>query len=449
MRRILLLTVLLTFTILSFGQKKPSAIGFSFNLVDFKTPTDIKNTSLNDVLKSGDWHKGSRLDPSFSLVYWKGLTNHLDFSARYNGIFGSNTLSGLTNKSNLQEYYNELEAALHARALKSTAVVNPFLTAGLGVGNYWKNFGLAPYAPLGVGIEVNIANEAFIHLLANYRLSFDNKKLPNNLFYSLGVSQSLGKAKEKVIPPPPIPVVVNIDKDNDGVADSIDACPDVAGLAALQGCPDKDGDGIADKDDKCPDVPGLARYGGCPIPDTDKDGVNDEEDKCPDVPGVARYQGCPIPDSDKDGINDEEDKCPNLPGVKENQGCPVIKEEIRKRIELAAKNIYFATGSAKLLAKSNKGLNEVAKILNEDPGMKLVIDGYTDNTGKADKNQVLSENRAAAVKNYLVSKGIDESRLTSAGHGQDDPIADNKTAAGRAKNRRVEMKLNYWITESK
>ncbi|MBS1609252.1 MAG: OmpA family protein [Bacteroidetes bacterium] len=420
MRRILLLFVLTTLTILGFAQKKPSAIGFSFNLVDFQTPTDIKNTSLHDVLKSGDWHKGARLDPSFSLVYWKGLTNHLDVSARYNGIFGSNTLSGLTNKSDLQEYYNELEAALHARALKSTAVVNPFLTAGLGVGNYWKNFGLAPYAPLGVGLEVNIASEAFIHILANYRLSFDNKKLPNNLFYSLGVSQSLGKPKEKVIPPPPIPVVVNIDKDNDGVVDSIDACPDVAGIASLKGCPDKDGDGIADK-----------------------------EDKCPDVPGLARYQGCPIPDSDKDGINDEEDKCPNLAGVKENQGCPIIKEEIKKKIELAAKNIYFATGSAKLLAKSYKGLNEVVKILNEDPGMKLAIDGHTDNTGKADKNQILSENRAAAVKAYLVSKGIDESRLTAVGHGQDQPIADNKTAAGRAKNRRVEMTLNYWITETK
>ena len=225
--------------------------------------------------------------------------------------------------------------------------------------------------------------------------------------------------------------------------------PTVAGLAALQGCPDSDGDGIADKDDKCPDVAGLAKYQGCPIPDTDKDGINDEEDKCPDVPGVARYQGCPIPDTDKDGVNDEEDKCPNLPGVKENQGCPVIKEEIKKKIELAAKNIYFATGSAKLLAKSNKGLNEVVKILNDDPGMKLVIDGHTDNTGKPDKNQVLSENRAAAVKNYLVSKGVDENRLTSVGHGQDQPIADNKTAAGRAKNRRVEMKLNYWITETK
>ena len=79
--------------------------------------------------------------------------------------------------------------------------------------------------------------------------------------------------------------------------------------------------------------------------------------------------------------------------------------------------------------------------------MKLAIDGHTDNTGKADKNQILSDNRAAAVKNYLISKGVDESRITSAGHGQDQPIADNKTSAGRAKNRRVELKLSYFVTE--
>jgi len=443
MRRILLLTAISAFTLIGFGQKK-SAIGFSFNLTDFQTPRDIKNTSLKDVLKSGDWHSGTRLDPGFSVTYWKGLTNHFDVSARYNGILGSNVFSTLTTKPNTLNYFNELELSFHGRALKQSSVFNPFLSAGVGVGNYWQNFGLAGYAPLGVGLEVNISNEAFIHLQANYRLSFDDKKAPNNLFYSLGVSQNLGKPKPKVIPPPPVPVVVNIDRDNDGVVDSIDACPDVAGVAALQGCPDKDGDGIADKDDKCPDVAGLAKYQGCPIPDTDKDGVNDEEDKCPEVAGVVRYQGCPIPDTDNDGVNDEEDKCPNLPGVKENQGCPVIKEEVKKKVERAANNIYFATGSSKLLAKSNKGLNEVVKVLTEDAGMKLAIDGHTDNVGKPDKNQVLSEARAAAVKKYLVSKGIDESRLTSAGHGADEPIADNKTAAGRAKNRRVELKLSYY-----
>ncbi len=124
-------------------------------------------------------------------------------------------------------------------------------------------------------------------------------------------------------PPPPPPVIV--DRDGDGVMDTDDKCPDVAGLAALMGCPDRDGDGIADADDRCPDQAGTAKYNGCPIPDTDGDGINDEVDKCPTVKGVERYQGCPIPDTDNDGVNDEEDKCPSIKGTRENNGCPELK----------------------------------------------------------------------------------------------------------------------------
>lgn len=218
--------------------------------------------------------------------------------------------------------------------------------------------------------------------------------------------------------------------------------PDVPGLAQFKGCPD-DSDGIQDKEDKCPDVPGLARYQGCPIPDTDGDGINDEIDKCPNEKGVARYDGCPVPDRDKDGVNDEEDKCPDLPGTVANQGCPEIKEEIQKRIDVAAKNIFFATGSWQLLAKSHKSLDDVVKLLNEDPNLKLDVEGHTDNTGKADKNLTLSDKRAQAVHDYFVKKGISADRLKSTGFGQEQPIADNKTAAGRAKNRRVELKLHY------
>jgi outer membrane protein OmpA-like peptidoglycan-associated protein len=210
------------------------------------------------------------------------------------------------------------------------------------------------------------------------------------------------------------------------------------------GCPDKDGDGITDADDKCPDVAGLAKYLGCPIPDTDGDGINDEQDKCISEKGVARYQGCPVPDTDKDGVNDEEDKCRNEAGPVSNFGCPVIAQAVIDKINYAAKNIFFATASAKLLPKSFKSLNEVAKILSTDNTLKLDIDGHTDSQGKPERNQILSDNRANAVKTYLISKGIDESRLLAAGHGQDQPVAENKTAAGRAKNRRVEMKArNY------
>ena len=138
-----------------------------------------------------------------------------------------------------------------------------------------------------------------------------------------------------------------------------------------------------------------------------------------------------------------DDRCPQLAGVPENNGCPEVKTEVIKKMEYAAQRIYFATGSAKLLNTSFKSLNEVVRIMNEDPNLKLTIEGHTDNVGTDEYNHNLSHNRAASVKAYLVSKGIDESRLTSIGYGETQPIADNKTAAGRAKNRRVVMKAEY------
>jgi len=231
------------------------------------------------------------------------------------------------------------------------------------------------------------------------------------------------------------------DTDADGIIDINDKCPNVAGIAKYEGCPipDTDGDGINDEADKCPNVAGIAKYEGCPIPDTDSDGINDEVDKCPTVPGTAKYDGCPVPDTDKDGINDEEDKCPNRAGPASNQGCPIISKEIIQKINYASKNIFFSTGSAKLLPKSFASLNSVATLLASDTDLMITIDGHTDNTGKADKNQVLSQQRAASVKNYLVSRGLSEQRLTVNGYGDTKPIADNKTVAGRAKNRRTEM----------
>ena len=111
------------------------------------------------------------------------------------------------------------------------------------------------------------------------------------------------------------------DKDGDGITDKEDACPEVAGLADLKGCPDKDGDGVTDKEDACPDEKGLANFKGCP--DKDGDGVMDKEDACPDVAGLAAFKGCP--DKDGDGVEDKTDLCPDKPGPASNKGCPEAK----------------------------------------------------------------------------------------------------------------------------
>jgi outer membrane protein OmpA-like peptidoglycan-associated protein len=234
------------------------------------------------------------------------------------------------------------------------------------------------------------------------------------------------------------------DKDGDGIADKEDSCPNEAGPLNNHGCPipDADKDGIADDKDKCPNVAGLARYNGCPIPDTDKDGINDEEDKCPTVAGVARYAGCPVPDTDKDGVNDEEDRCPNVAGVKENNGCPPIKKEIVEKVNFAARRIQFEYAKSNLLPQSLKVLDEVVKILKENPELKLAIEGYTSNNGIYEENMKLSRQRAERVKEYFIKKGIDASRLHAEGFGPNHPLNKGKTPAEQALNRRVELKLS-------
>src|SRR5574338_93134 len=403
----------------AYGQQddeiRPPALGISFTLYDFISPSRIRSTSLNHVLANHQMAKIRDMSPGLTITYFKGLAKHIDFAGSLGGSFLDYPMANKSFFSN--NFLLTADAQLNFKMTTEKYWVQPYITAGLGAHTYKGYYGA--YIPMGLGLKVNLDDEVHIFLTTQYRAPVTTETSSYHFYHGLGFAQVLGSKKQKkLIPPPPPPPP-----------------PPPA---------DTDKDGINDEEDKCPTVPGLAKYNGCPIPDTDKDGINDEEDKCPTVPGLARYQGCPIPDTDGDGVNDEEDKCPNLAGVKENQGCPLIQEEVKKKVDYAANNILFLTGSYKLSSKSFKGLDEVVKIMNENPEIKLAIDGHTDNVGKEDLNQTLSENRANAVKQYFVSKGIDESRITAAGHGESMPIADNKTAAGRQKNRRVELKLSYY-----
>jgi outer membrane protein OmpA-like peptidoglycan-associated protein len=229
------------------------------------------------------------------------------------------------------------------------------------------------------------------------------------------------------------------DSDGDKIIDKDDACPTEAGLAQFQGCPDSDGDGIADKDDACPDQAGIAALGGCP--DKDGDGIADKSDKCPEVKGPKENGGCPWPDRDGDKVLDKDDKCPDVAGTVANQGCPEVTDEAIKKLNDYAKTILFDSGKASFQKQTYPVLQSITAILKEYPTAKFSIEGHTDNTGKAVTNQKLSEDRAAAVKNYLIENGIASDRLTSVGYGQTKPIDTNKTKAGKANNRRVEVKL--------
>lgn len=422
---------------------RQSAIGISFFLNDFKTPNLIRTQSLNAVLRDKKWAKFKDMSPGIGISYFKGLKPRLDFASTLAASFVDYPFRNRApfNDNNL---LLELDASANLKLVSEDYWLIPYISAGVGAHKYKVYYGA--FLPVGLGLRLNLFDEAGVFINTQYRIPVTFETANYHFYNSFGVYGVIGKKKEEVKVLPVVPVVEPPkDTDNDGITDDKDKCPTVPGVAKYDGCPvpDTDKDGINDDNDKCPTVPGVARYQGCPVPDTDKDGINDEEDKCPEVPGVARYQGCPVPDTDGDGVNDEEDKCPQLPGTVANQGCPEIKQEIKEKVNVAANNIYFVTGSFKLLSKSDKGLNDVVKIMKDNPEMKLSIDGHTDDVGTAEANQKLSNNRANAVKNYLVSKGIDASRITSTGHGEDMPIASNKTAAGRQKNRRVEMKLGY------
>lgn len=229
------------------------------------------------------------------------------------------------------------------------------------------------------------------------------------------------------------------DTDGDGIQDKEDACPELAGPKELQGCPDTDGDGIADKDDACPDVKGLAALQGCP--DGDGDGIADNKDKCPTVAGPRENGGCPWPDTDGDSVLDKDDKCPDVKGTVANNGCPEVSEDVMKKLNDYAKTILFDTNKASFQQKTYPVLEAMTAILKEYPASNFSIEGHTDSDGKDATNLKLSDDRAAAVKNYLIEKGIDSARLSSVGYGETKPIASNKTKAGKALNRRVEVKL--------
>lgn len=233
------------------------------------------------------------------------------------------------------------------------------------------------------------------------------------------------------------------DTDNDDVQDSEDACPNLAGSILHNGCPDSDSDGLFDNEDDCPAIAGPADNKGCPYADADKDGVRDIDDKCPNVSGPISNNGCPITDKDGDGIPDKDDKCPNTFGLAELNGCPKLEEKEEQILKLAFSNLEFETGKDIIRSTSYASLNDLANLLISKPSYGLRIAGHTDNVGTDEANMILSNKRATAVKNYLISKGVLATKLVTEYYGETKPIADNNTKEGKQLNRRVEMTVIF------
>jgi OmpA-OmpF porin, OOP family len=248
------------------------------------------------------------------------------------------------------------------------------------------------------------------------------------------------------------------DRDGDRIADVEDACPDARGPRSsnpkMNGCPpDRDRDSIADAEDACPDVPGVASpepmRNGCP-PDRDGDGVPDPEDACPEVAGVhtadPKTDGCPAdPDRDHDGIANEADACPDASGPAnadpKKNGCPLAFVE--GALIRITDQVQFRTGTAVLDPSAEAILTAVKKILADHPEIVHVeVQGHTDSTGNAARNQRLSENRANSVRRWLVSHGVASAGVSSLGFGSTRPLVSNEDEEGRRQNRRVEFHID-------
>lgn len=372
---------------------------------------------------------------------------------------------------------NGIAAFAKFRPLGKEVVVSPYLMGGIegymhdpkdGSGDPLPNNAADNYkkerigAPVGGGISFFLKENISLDVEGLYHFSMSDwlddiaigEHSDRYLTASLGIAFHFGKPK---------------DTDLDGIIDKYDLDPlqpeDFDGFQDEDGAPDLDNDedGILDREDKAPlepeDKDGFEDSDGVPDTDNDGDGILDVDDAAPneaeDIDNFQDKDGAPDPDNDLDNILDKNDQCPGTDSTvaqgtdtketyneyEDADGCPDKKPEIavEKGESIVLEGVYFSSGSANLTSNSKAVLDKVVRTLLENPEIEVEIRGYTDNTGNYENNIKLSQQRADAVKIYLMNNQIDAARIRTKGFGPENPIAPNDTREGRAKNRRIEF----------
>lgn len=319
-------------------------------------------------------------------------------------------------------------------------IVSPYLLVGIGgQRDYIDNNGVTEdnfhfYTDAGIGAMVKLTKGGInLRPELRYRAIANNDTDANeDVFEDFQVGLGLGIPLGKAGPG---------DDDGDGVPNGADRCPNTPAGAAVNsvGCPpDSDRDGVPDSVDLCPNTPAgtVVNASGC-SGDSDGDGVADNADACPNTPAGALVdpRGCGI-DDDRDGVVNSADRCPNTPvGTQvDYNGCEI-------KDVLVLEGVNFRLDSAELLPTALSILDQAASVLNNYPTMTVEVAGHTDSTGEASYNLDLSKRRANSVRQYLIGRGIDGSRMQKRGYGETSPIASNATRAGRAQNRRTEFRI--------
>jgi len=450
-------------------KNNPWAIELGVNAVDFFPVGTDTDGRFGDFAPNGSTAlKGEIFDEYFNVNdHWSILPSVSTLKiGRYVGSGFTFTAVGTLNKidkvgdaepDDLTYIAADGEIKYNFRELLNGSWFAPFI--GIGGGYTWLDMDNSLNGETGklvgfgtanamVGVDFWLAENFAITAQSTYKQAFEKEYGATHFQHNMGLKFKFGGS----------------DRDGDGIYDYEDECPDTPGVIEFNGCPDTDGDGIEDRKDDCPNTPGLPEFNGCPdtdgdgipdnkdacptiagpkefngCPDTDVDGISDPNDKCPTVAGPKANDGCPWPDRDGDTVPDKDDQCPDVLGTVANHGCPEVTEAIRKALNSYAKTILFDTAKETIKAQSAAVLNDIIGIMKEYPNAKFLIEGHTDSQGRDTYNMDLSKRRAHSVLKYLESHGIADGRLTHEGFGETRPIDTNKTKAGRANNRRVEI----------
>ncbi len=440
-------------------QNNPWSIELGVNAVDF-FPTGADSGRFQEFNSSGDQQIGDIFQEYFNVNdHWNMIPSVSELKiGRYIGSGFTFVVVGTLNNidkigdgeaGDLAYIAADGEVKYSFRELLNGSWFAPYL--GVGGGYTWiDDIGFGTANGL-VGFDFWLAENVAFVAQSTYKHSFEDNYGATHFQHTLGIKFKFGGKdtdgdgiydyEDECPETPGLPEFNGCpDTDGDGIEDRNDECPNTPGLPEFNGCPDTDGDGIPDHLDACPTVPGLAEFNGCP--DTDGDGIPDPEDECPEIPGPKENNGCPWPDRDGDGVPDKDDLCPDLAGTVANNGCPEITEAVKAALNSYAKTILFDTGKASIKEQSSKVLGDIIGIMKEYPNAKFLIEGHTDSVGSDKLNKKLSGERASSVMTYLIENGIGSDRLSHQGFGEERPLDTNKTRAGRANNRRVEISLN-------
>lgn len=440
-------------------ENNPWYIEVGVNAVDFY-PVGIEDDGrgIHGIMNTPDT-QNELFDEYFNANdHWNILPSISRLSvARYIGSGFTFGAVGTINKidkfgdagvDDLTYYGADGEIRYSLRKLLGNGFIDPSL--GVGGGYTWiDDIGFGTANALA-SIRFWLGNNLSLNFQSTYKHAFEENYGVRQFQHSIGVGFKFGGKDtdgdgifDKDDECPEVPGLEQFngcpDTDLDGIEDRNDACPEVPGVPEFNGCADSDGDGIADPQDACPTIPGIAALNGCP--DADGDGITDAEDGCPNEAGPKANNGCPYQDRDNDGVLDKDDQCPDVPGTVANNGCPEVTIEILNQLNDFSKTILFDTGKSTIRTESYATLQSMVDIMKEYTTTSFIIEGHTDSVGRDTTNQKLSDERAASVKSYLTSIGMDASRLSSIGYGETRPIASNDTKAGRQQNRRVEISL--------